>query len=104
MFPEDTWRVISRVTILIPHIRGPLTPLITTPKPPSTSKSLKVWGLGFRVMDKGMHCLQAPPPWTYSQAFKGFVAEQGCTSELVKHLGEMRLRTSDCRVFEGFMG
>ena len=28
-------RVISRVTILITHIRGLITPLITTPEPPS---------------------------------------------------------------------
>ena len=28
-------RVISRVTIFIPHIRGPRTLLITTPEPPS---------------------------------------------------------------------
>ena len=29
-------RIISRVTVLITHIRGLLTPLITTPEPPST--------------------------------------------------------------------
>ena len=29
-------RVISRVTILITHIRGLITPLITTHEPPST--------------------------------------------------------------------
>ena len=28
-------RVISRVTILITHIQGLITPLITTPEPPS---------------------------------------------------------------------
>ena len=28
-------RVISRVTILVTHIRGLITPLITTPEPPS---------------------------------------------------------------------
>ena len=35
----DSWvvisRVISRVTILIAHIKGLITPLITTPEPPS---------------------------------------------------------------------
>ena len=30
-------RVISRVTILITHIRGLITPLITTHEPPSRS-------------------------------------------------------------------
>ena len=31
-----TSRVISRVTILVTHIRGLITLLITTPEPPST--------------------------------------------------------------------
>ena len=31
-------RVISRVAILITHIRVRITPLITTPEPPSRSK------------------------------------------------------------------
>ena len=30
----------SRVTILITHIRGPITPLITTHEPPSTASNL----------------------------------------------------------------
>ena len=33
---EVTSRIISRVTIPIPHIRGLTTPLITTHEPPST--------------------------------------------------------------------
>ena len=36
-------RVISRVSILITHIRGPITPLITTPEPPR-SKGLSEGG------------------------------------------------------------
>ena len=32
-----SWVVINRVTILITHIRGLITPLITTPEPPSRS-------------------------------------------------------------------
>ena len=34
-----TSRIISKVTILIAHIRGLITPLITTHEPPS-----RVWG------------------------------------------------------------
>ena len=34
-----SWVVISRVTILITHIRGPITLLITTPEPPSRRTS-----------------------------------------------------------------
>ena len=37
-------RVISRVTILITHIRGLTTPLISTHEPPS-----RALGLGFRA-------------------------------------------------------
>ena len=33
-------RVISRATILITHVRGPITPLITTHEPPSTPPNL----------------------------------------------------------------
>ena len=44
-------RVISRVTIPIIHIRGLITPLITTHEPPSRVCSLgfTVWRLGFRA-------------------------------------------------------
>ena len=34
-------RVISRETILITHIRGLITPLVTTPEPPSMAESLE---------------------------------------------------------------
>ena len=34
-------RVISRVTILVTHIRGHITPLITTPEPPVCATKAK---------------------------------------------------------------
>ena len=44
---QSTWRfmgsykrVISRVTIVLTHIRGPITPLITTHEPPSNDRKL----------------------------------------------------------------
>ena len=37
-----SWRVISRVTILITHIRRLITPLITTHESPSRSSSCEV--------------------------------------------------------------
>ena len=42
-------RVISRVTILIAHIRGLITPLITTPEPPSRMQILGCGDTGFGV-------------------------------------------------------
>ena len=43
-------RVISRVTILLTHIRGLITLLVTTPEPPSRVQALEPGGgLGFRV-------------------------------------------------------
>ena len=36
-------RVISRVTMLITHIRGLKTPLITTPEPPSNHQGLYMY-------------------------------------------------------------
>ena len=41
-------RVITRVTILITHIRGLITPLITTHEPPSRVEGAGFWGLDFR--------------------------------------------------------
>ena len=42
----DSWvvisRVISRVTILITHIRGLITLLITTPEPPSKGPGISL--------------------------------------------------------------
>ena len=37
--------VISRVTIVITHIRGLITPFITTHEPPSRVPGLRVWHL-----------------------------------------------------------
>ena len=51
--PGGSWvvrsRVISRVTILITHIRGLITLLIATPEPPSSYSQIRVlsWVLGF---------------------------------------------------------
>ena len=39
--------VISKVTVIITHIRGLITPLKTTHEPPSRND--RVEGLGFRV-------------------------------------------------------
>ena len=48
--------VISRVTIVITHIRGLITPLITTHEPPSRV----VCGCGF--VDKALNLPRPPPP------------------------------------------
>ena len=53
-------RVISSVTILITHIRGLITPLITTPEPPSASGLGRVF---FRVGFIGFRVLQALTTW-----------------------------------------
>ena len=54
--PAGSWvvihRVISRVTILITHFRGLITPLFTTHEPPSKgSPSREAWGLLCRIAD-----------------------------------------------------
>ena len=54
----DTSRVISRVTLLITHIKGLRTPLITTHEPPSTLGEPKPQTL----KPEGNEALPAPPP------------------------------------------
>ena len=42
-------RVIRRVTVVITHIGGNITKLITTHEPPNKLSGLEAKGLGFRV-------------------------------------------------------
>ena len=39
-----SYKVISRITIAITHIKGHITPLISTPEPPSTTTILIAQG------------------------------------------------------------
>ena len=40
--------LISRVPIVITHIKGLITPLITNPEPPSKGLARRVQGVGFQ--------------------------------------------------------
>ena len=56
-------RVISRVTILITHIRGLITPLITTPEPPSRVYVLNVRWLAVLGLEFGLLAFEFCGVW-----------------------------------------
>ena len=50
-------RAISRITIVIIHIRGLITSLITTHEPPSIGSFFGFWAFGFRPLLSQGHSL-----------------------------------------------